>query len=96
MKFGSPLSKEMKEKYHRRSARVRVGDTVKIVRGEFKNIEGKVTNVLQSEGQLTVEGVTREKQKGGNAPVAIYASNVIITAMNLDDAMRKKKMEAQR
>jgi len=96
MKFGSPLSKEMKEKYHRRSVRVRVGDTVKIVRGEFKNIEGKVTKVLQSEGQLTVEGVTREKQKGGNAPVAIYASNVIITAMNLDDAMRKKKMEAQR
>ena len=96
MKFGSPLSKEMKEKYHRRSARVRVGDTVKIVRGEFKNIEGKVTKVLQSEGQLTVEGVTREKQKGGNAPVAIFASNVIITAMNLDDAMRKKKMEAQR
>ena len=96
MKFSSPLSKEMKEKYHRKSARARVGDTVKIVRGEFKNIEGKVTKVLQSEGQLAVEGVTREKQKGGNAPVAIYASNVIITALNLDDALRKKKLEAQR
>ena len=96
MKSGSQLSKDLREKYHRRTVRARVGDTVKIVHGEFKNIEGKVTKVMQREGKLSVEGVTREKQKGGNAPVAIYASNVVVTSLNLDDASRKKKLEEER
>jgi large subunit ribosomal protein L24 len=90
------MSKDLREKYHRKTLRAREGDSVKIIRGEFKDIEGKVTRVIQSEGQLTVEGVTREKQKGGNAPVAIFASNVVITAVNLGDARRKKKLEAEK
>ena len=43
-----------------------------------------------------MEGVNREKLAGGNAPVPIRASNVVVTALNLDDARRKKKMEAEK
>ena len=93
MKFGSPLSTELREKYRKRSLRPRVGDSVRIVRGEFKDIEGKVTKVDPKAGLVNVDGVTREKLKGGNAPVPIPSSNLVITSLVLSDKLRKKKME---
>ena len=93
MKFGSSLSAELQEKYKKRTVRPREGDSVKIVRGEFKGIEGKVTKVLPREGTLNVEGVTREKQKGGTSSVPIRSSNVVVTAVLLDDKTRKSKLE---
>ncbi len=93
MKFGSQLSTELRERHGKRSVRPRVGDTVKIVRGEFKDIEGKVTKVDSKAGAVNVEGVTREKLKGGTAPVPIPSSNVVVTALVLDDKERKKKLE---
>jgi large subunit ribosomal protein L24 len=93
MKFGSQLSTELKEKYRRRSVRPRVGDTVRITRGEFRDIEGKVTKVDPRAGMVNVDGVTREKLKGGSSPVPIPSSNLLVTALVLDDKERKKKME---
>jgi large subunit ribosomal protein L24 len=95
MRQGAPLSAELREKYKRRTAKPRVGDSVKILRGEFKNIEGKVTKVIPREGTLNVEGVTREKQKGGNSPVPIVTSNVVITSLDLGDRLRKQKLEVE-
>jgi len=93
LKFGSMLSTELREKYKRRTMRPRKGDSVKIVKGEFKGIEGKITKVIPGEGMLNVEGVTREKQKGGTSPVPIHSSNVIVTAVLVDDKTRKKRLE---
>ena len=93
MRFGSHLSTELREKHGRRSVRPRVGDTVKIVRGEFKDIEGKITKVDPKAGVVNVEGVTREKQKGGTSPVPIQSSNLVVTALVLGDKQRKKKLE---
>ena len=93
MKFGSHMSEELREKYKKRSLRPRVGDSVKIVRGEFKDIEGKITHVIPAQGLVNVEGVNREKIKGGTSPVPIHSSNVVLTAFALDDKVRKKKLE---
>lgn len=93
MKFGSRLSTELRERHGRRSVRPRVGDTVRIVRGEFRDIEGKVTSVDPNAATVMVEGVTREKLKGGTSPVPIQASNVIITTLVLEDKLRKGKLE---
>ena len=93
MKFGAHLSPELKEKHRRGAARPRVGDAVRIVRGAFKDIEGKITKVDSKTGLVNVEGVTREKLKGGTSPVPIHSSNVIITTLVLEDKLRKKKME---
>ena len=93
MKFGSALSEELRGKHHRRSLRPRVGDSVRIVRGEFKDIEGKITKVDPSSGAVNVEGVTREKLKGGTAPVPISSSNLVVTSLSLEDKRRKKKLE---
>jgi len=93
MRFGSQLSSELRERHGKKSARPRVGDSVRIVRGEFKGIEGKITKVDPDAGLVMVEGVTREKLKGGTSPVPIHSSNVIITTIVLEDKLRKKKME---
>lgn len=96
MKFGSTLSEDLRQKYKRRSLRPRVGDSVKIVRGEYKGIEGKVTKVDGENGKLNVEGVTREKIKGGKtANVPIDSSKVVLTIIIVDDKLRKKKLEAE-
>ncbi|MBI3022580.1 MAG: 50S ribosomal protein L24 [Thaumarchaeota archaeon] len=96
MKFGSTLSEDLRQKYKRRSLRPRVGDSVKIVRGEYKGIEGKVTKVDGENGKLNVEGVTREKIKGGKtANVPIDSSKVVLTITIVDDKLRKKKLEAE-
>ena len=93
MKFGSPLSKELRGKHGKRGVHPRVGDSVRIVRGEFKDIEGKITKVDPKRGIVNVDGVTREKLKGGTAPVPINSSNLVVTALNLEDKLRKKKLE---
>jgi large subunit ribosomal protein L24 len=93
MKYGSQLSTDLREKYRRRTVKPRVGDTVKITRGEFKDIEGKITKVEPKLGLVNVDGVTREKIKGGTSPVPIPSSNLVITSLVLDDKQRKLKME---
>jgi len=95
MKLGSALSKELREKYRRRSIRPKEGDSVRILRGEFKNVEGKITRVSPKDGIINVEGVTKEKQKGGTALVPIHMSNVVLTNLSLEDKMRKAKLEGQ-
>ena len=89
----SNLSDDLKKQYNKRSTGVVKGDTVKIVRGEYKGVEGKVEKINTEKGKLSIEGVQREKIKGGNVKVLIHASNVVISSLNMDDNYRKNKME---
>lgn len=90
---GSTLSKDLAAKYGVSSLRIRKNDNVKVMRGEYKGIEGKVMKIFTDNGRITIEGVTREKISGGNIPIKIHASNVLITSLNLDDKWRKSKLE---
>ena len=93
-KFGSSLSKELREKHTLSAIRPVKGDGVRIVRGGFKGIEGKITMVDSKAGQVFVEGVTREKIAGGKTgPVPIDASKVVVTSLNLEDKIRKARLE---
>lgn len=94
--LGAPLAKDLQEKYHQSSARVIEGDSVKVLRGEFKGIEGKVTNVSTLKRGIAIEGIKREKLKGGNVDIYIHPSNVMITALNLDDKWRQSRLEGQK
>ena len=40
------LSKDLRKKYGKRSARIKEGDTASIIRGEFAGVDGKVTKTL--------------------------------------------------
>jgi large subunit ribosomal protein L24 len=96
-KFGSRLSNELSEKHSLKAIRPVKGDAVRIVRGGFKGIEGKITGLDTKRGKLYVEGVTREKIAGGKtSPVPIDASKVVITSLNLEDKQRKRRVEEGR
>lgn len=93
-KFGSSLSKELREKHALKAIRPVKGDGVRIVRGGFKGIEGKITRVDPKLAKIFIEGVTREKIAGGKTgAVPIDASKVIVTSLNLEDKIRKAHLE---
>ena len=89
----SNLSDNLKKQYNKRSVNVIKGDTVKILRGEYKGVEGKVEKINALNGRLSIEGVQREKIKGGQVKVQIHSSNVVISSLKLDDDYRKNKIE---
>ena len=84
----SPLADTLRDEYHKRNARVIKGDTVKVIRGEYKNVEGKVEKVKTNRSTLLIEGIQREASKGGKVKVQIHSSNVMITSLNLQDKQR--------
>ena len=91
----SNLSNNLKKEYNTKSLRIVKGDSVRIMRGEYKGVEGKVEKLNTVKGRLSIEGVQREKIKGGQVKVQIHASNVRITSLHLDDKYRKNKIGNQ-
>ena len=87
------LSPELRKEYGVRSIRVRVGDTVRVMRGAHKGIEGKIIKVFPEEGRVAIEGLTRQNARGESVPIKIHASNLMVTKLNLDDKLRKQKLE---
>ena len=87
--MGAHLTAELRASYGIRSFPVRTGDTVKVIRGDHKGVEGKITSVKLSKYRIFVEGLTREKVDGTTINVPIHPSKVIITHLNLDDKWRK-------
>lgn len=91
--MSAQLSNDLKEKYGVNSMPVRSGDTVRIMRGDRRGYEGKVTGVDRKNFRIFVEGVTREKSDGTTVSVPIHPSKVEIINLNLDDDWRKKILE---
>jgi len=94
--LGSSLSKELQEKYGKRSMRVVLGDTVKVMRGEYRGVDGKISKISPLDNSIAIEGVKKEKSKGEKFDVLIRSSNVVITNLNLDDHWRKTKLEGKK
>ncbi len=86
------LDDALRGQYKKRSIRVVKGDSVKVVRGEYKGVEGKVEKVKTEHGTLHIEGISREKIKGGQVKVPIHSSNVMVTVLNLSDKYRSAKL----
>jgi large subunit ribosomal protein L24 len=88
--FSAPVSPDLKKSHGINALPVRSGDTVKIMRGERKGFEGKVTEIDRTKYRISIEGVTREKVDGTAVPMPIHPSKVMITNLNLDDKWRKE------
>lgn len=88
--LGANLSENLRNQHNKTSMRVIKGDTVRILRGEYVGIEGKVEKVNTERSTLSIEGVQREKIRGGKVKVQIHASNVQIISVNTDDEYRMK------
>jgi large subunit ribosomal protein L24 len=86
--LSSRLSDSLREKHGVRGLGVRTGDSVRIMRGDFAGLEGKVERVEYSSGRIYVEGMTREKAAGVASKLPVHASKVQITNLNLSDKWR--------
>lgn len=91
--MSSSLSPELRKKYNRRNMTARKGDTVKIMRGDFKGVSGEVTRVSLNDLKIYVEGVTGKKSDGTDVEKALDPSNVQITDLIVEDKKRKKIIE---
>ncbi|MEX0861533.1 50S ribosomal protein L24 [Nitrosopumilus sp.] len=91
----SPLSKELHKKYGKRSVRVIEGDSVKILRGEFKGVDGKISKISTQKNSVAIDGVKKEKTKGDKFDVYIHTSNLIVTSLNTNDKWRILKLEGK-
>ena len=89
----APLSKPLRKNYGRRSVRIMVDDTVKVIRGEYKGITGKVTKISTESSGVAIEGNKKEKLKGEKIDVYIHSTNVIVTSLNTNDKWRLKILE---
>lgn len=92
----APLSDELVEKYGVKRLPVRKGDKVRIMRGEFTGVEGKVTRVDLRKMRIYVEGVTRQRMDGTPVFVPIHPSKVIILELDLSDQKRKELIEKKK
>lgn len=87
------LSPELREKYGVRSIRVRKGDLVKVMRGDYKGVQGKVTEVYPKLGRIAIEGLMRKKVNGQEVPIKIHPSKVMVVELNLEDKLRLKEVK---
>jgi large subunit ribosomal protein L24 len=85
------LSKELRQKYGIRSLRVRVGDRVKILRGQFKKQDAKVEEINIKNSSIYLSKVEHTKRDGTKARYPINPSNVMITELNTEDKKRFSK-----
>ena len=91
--ISAPLSQDLRKKYSRRSVRIMVDDTAKVIRGEYKGIAGKVSKISINNSSIAIEGNKKEKLRGDKIDVYIHSSNVVVTSLNTDDKWRIKILE---
>ncbi|KXB01055.1 hypothetical protein AKJ41_02915 [candidate division MSBL1 archaeon SCGC-AAA259O05] len=90
--ISSRLSSELRDDYGFRSLPVREGDKVRLIGGDFKGVEGEVSEVDTKSQRMVVEGVETAKADGTEVPISVHPSNVEITDFEEDD-MREKIIE---
>ena len=93
--LGSALSKDLHKKYGKRSVRVIEGDSVTILRGEFKGVDGKISKISTEKTSVAIDGVKKEKTKGEKFDVYIHTSNLVVTSLNSSDKWRIAKLEGK-
>jgi large subunit ribosomal protein L24 len=90
---GAVLEDSLRKQYGRKNIRVVKGDSVRVMRGEYKGVEGKVEKVNTVHATFHIEGIQREKIRGGQVKVPIHSSNVMVISLNLDDDHRSRKIQ---
>jgi len=94
--MAAPLSPELSASKGAKTLPVRKGDTVRIMRGDHKGFEGKISRVDLKNYKIYVEGLTREKVDGTNIFISVHPSKVLVKNLNLDDKWRKAIVERKK
>jgi large subunit ribosomal protein L24 len=95
----------------RKSVNIKKGDTVKVIAGKDKGVEGKVIQVLREEDRVIVEGVnlvkrhTKVLQQGGRAgntggiitaEAPVHVSNVMLVEGGRTTRVGFKRVEVEK
>lgn len=91
--MSSNLSEELRKKYSRKSFPIIKGDTVRVMRGQFKGQKGNVLIVNMLKLKIYIEGIQRSKRDGTKVNVPLDPSNVQITSLKLEDKKRIQSLE---
>lgn len=94
--LASHLSKELREKYKRRSMPVRKGDEVQVMSGKLKRKTGKISRINLKKYKVYIEGITRKRTVGTEVQVPFHPSNLKIINLNLSDKRRIKILERKK
>ena len=89
----STLSKELRDKYKRRNFKLRKGDKVKILRGQFKGKTGKIERINIKQRKIYVQGIENIRKDGTKSMYPMKPSNLMITELFLEDKKRKEALE---
>ncbi|KAK1349336.1 hypothetical protein LUQ84_001515 [Hamiltosporidium tvaerminnensis] len=79
------LSKELRSLYGMRALPICVNDTVEVMRGQFKNIKGRVVEVIYKTYKVHVESCEVTKKSGQKVFMPIYYSNLRIHKLHIDE-----------
>jgi len=82
--MSASLSKELQKKYNVRSLPIRKDDEVQVVRGTYKNRDGKVTQVYRKKYVIHVERIQKEKSNGSTVMLGVHPSKCSSTKLHLD------------
>lgn len=94
--FHVHLAKELQKKYSKRQFGICKDDKVRIMVGDFKGKEGKVTKVLLKKGKVYVEGIECIKKDGSKAFIPLEPSNLLIISLGKEDRRQKRKVKKEK
>jgi len=89
-----------------RNITVRVGDTVRVVRGDYahggkrertnEQKSGAILSVDSNSGRLTIEGCTIINSNNQEEPYPIHVSNVVVIKIDESDKLRVQQLTSKR
>lgn len=92
-----------------RTVTIRVGDTVRVIRGDLAHggkrvggkrkkdpTTGKVLNINSDAGRLFVEGATATTSDNKEEALSVHASNVVVVKLDETDKLRMQSLTADR
>jgi large subunit ribosomal protein L24 len=88
------LDDPLREEYGLRSLNLKKGDLVRIMRGQFRDTEGKILGVDYGAIRVFVDGASTTKADGKEAKVPLHPSNLLLVKLELNDE-RKKRIQAR-
>ena len=88
------LDEFLQEEYGLRSLVVKTGDLVKIMRGQFRDTEGKVIRVDYKDVEVFLDNATVTKADGKEVNIPVHPSNIMLVKLELDDE-RKQLIESK-
>jgi len=86
------LTKELRQKHGVRALRIRTGDEIRVMRGQYAGKTGKVERIDSIHSRVFIAGVDQAKRDGTRKLYPLQPSNLVLT--KLTDDKRRLQVKA--